>query len=61
MISELESAKKDLAFLTETIDSERDVLLLLRSSLELSLIKLGHEQDIVSEAVDEFYNKRALH
>lgn len=56
----LEQTKKDLAFLTSEIKTPPEDLLLLRSSLELSLIKLGHSQEHTTAAVDEFYH-RTLH
>lgn len=56
----LEAAKKDLAFLTAEIKSPPEALLLLRASLELSLLKLGHDAKSATEAVDSFY-ERTLH
>jgi hypothetical protein len=56
----LEMTKNDLAFLTENIVSPPDQLLLLRASLELALLRLGHEQDNITQALDGFY-KRTLH
>lgn len=55
-----DTAKKDLAFLTAEIKSPPEALLLLRASLELALLKLGHPQPSVTEAVDSFY-ARTLH
>ncbi len=55
-----DSAKNDLTYLTENIVSPPDQLLLLRSSLEVALLRLGHPQDAVTNALDAFY-KRTLH
>lgn len=56
-MSRLESAKNDLAFLTADIVSPYENLVLLRASLELALLKLGHEQENVTTVVDEFYHR----
>lgn len=59
-MTNLEHTKKDLAFLTAEIVSPPDQLLLLRSSLEAALMRLGHEPGDIIKAVDEFY-VRTLH
>lgn len=56
----LETVKKDLEYLTEEITSPPERLLLLRPSLELSLLKLGHDQKLINEALDDYY-RRTLH
>lgn len=58
MISE--KIKQDLAFLTENINSPPDKMLLLRSTLEASLLKLGHSPEDVTDTLDDFY-KRSVH
>lgn len=50
----------DLAFLTATLTSPPDKMKLLRPTLEASLLKLGHTQEDVTEALDQFY-KMAVH
>lgn len=47
--------KQDLAFLTENINSPPDKMRMLRSTLEVSLLKLGHSQEAVTAALDDFY------
>ena len=57
-----ESTKNDLAFLTEDIVSPPEQQLLLRSSLELALMRLGHDQRAITLALDEYYKTmRTLH
>lgn len=52
----------DLLFLVENINSPYDQLLMLRSTIELSLLKIGHNQDDVAEALEQFYKRgRTLH
>lgn len=52
--------KQDLAFLTENINSPPDKMRLLRSTLEVSLLKLGYEQAAVNEVLDDYY-KQMVH
>lgn len=52
--------RQDLAFLTENIKSPPDKMKLLRSTLEVALLKLGHAQEDVTAALDEFY-RMAVH
>ena len=54
--------RENLLFLVENINSPFEQLLLLRSSLEASLLKLGHDPDEVTVALDEYYRRgRTLH
>lgn len=55
-------AKNDLAFLVADIVSPPEQQLLLRSSLELALLRLGHDQRAITQALDEYYQTmRTLH
>ena len=55
-------AKTDLAFLVEDIVSPPEQQLLLRASLELALLRLGHDQRAIAQALDEYYQTmRTLH
>lgn len=56
----VEQVKSDLAFLVENINSPPDKMRMLRTTLEVSLLKLGHAQEDVTAALDEFY-KMAVH
>lgn len=53
----LEAIRADLAFLSEKLDSPMDRLLLLRSSFEAALMRLGHDPEEVEQVMDEYYNK----
>lgn len=58
----LQAVSADIAFLTETLKSDYERLLMLRASLESALFKLGHEPDTIEAGLTAFYqSKRTVH
>jgi len=52
----------DIAYLTETLRSSVEQLLLLRPSLEAALFKLGHTHDVIEPALNAYYaTQRTVH
>jgi hypothetical protein len=50
--------QEDIAYLTETLRSPIDQLILLRPSLEAALFKLGHSHADIEPALNLYYNAR---
>lgn len=56
------SVKEDLHYLTDNLRSKVEVQIALRPSLESALFKMGHKQDDIRDALDDFYSiKRTVH
>lgn len=55
-----QEAMNDLAYLTAEIRTPPERMEMLRSTLELSLLKLGHSAENAAAAVADFF-KRTVH
>ncbi len=54
--------QEHLTFLVQNITSPPEHLLMLRATLEASLLKLGHDEGSVNLVLDSFYNaQRTTH
>ena len=49
---------EDITYLTETLRTPIDQLVMLRPSLEAALFKLGHALPEINEGLNAFYNAR---
>lgn len=56
----MEQTKQDLDYLVQNLICSVEKRPLLRSTLEASLMRLGHERDDIVAVVDKFY-ERNLH
>lgn len=52
----------DIAFLTETLKSDVETRLMLRSTLEAALFKLGHSMKDIEDGLNAYYDQmRTVH
>ncbi len=52
------NVEQDLQHLTQNLKTTPDKLALLRTTIELSLLKLGHAQDDIDEALEKFFKQQ---
>lgn len=54
----LDTVQEDLFFLTENIVRPVEHMVMLRPTIEMALLRLGHQQQEVLLALDEYYKRR---